>query len=247
MYVYDILLQADDKEDNMLHDEYEQILTNMSEAYVLINISCSRFKSDYSFITKKINPFFEKLTGLEKENVVGCNLSHVLGLDSKSLNAGQFESYTKSKIVEIELYSSFANMLLSFKFFPTSLAHIGCIISKAVAKEDYYPVLSQHSLDCHSLNILNHEIRTPLNGLMGMLQLLNETNLNDEQRNILNLGNSSAHRLLEFVNLLSDVDATTHDVDSYSFELNNNLHPNKLLRKSDKFISETVNTQPQFN
>lgn len=52
------------------------------------------------------------------------------------------------------------------------------------------------------LATMSHEIRTPLNGVLGMLQLLNRTALDDEQREYVSTAMSSSRRLLR---ILSDV------------------------------------------
>jgi len=49
---------------------------------------------------------------------------------------------------------------------------------------------------------MSHEIRTPLNGIAGMLQLLKETSLDMEQKEYVDLGIKSSHRLTR---LLSDI------------------------------------------
>ncbi|MFN2267026.1 MAG: PAS domain-containing sensor histidine kinase, partial [Desulfonatronovibrio sp.] len=49
---------------------------------------------------------------------------------------------------------------------------------------------------------MSHEIRTPLNGIMGMLQLLSATGLNEDQEELVNLGSVSGKRLTQ---LLSDI------------------------------------------
>ncbi|PTN38901.1 PAS domain S-box protein [Desulfonatronum sp. SC1] len=49
---------------------------------------------------------------------------------------------------------------------------------------------------------MSHEIRTPINGIMGMLQLLETTSLDDDQRQYVQLCTSSATRLTR---LLSDI------------------------------------------
>jgi signal transduction histidine kinase len=49
---------------------------------------------------------------------------------------------------------------------------------------------------------MSHEIRTPLNGIMGMMQLMGSTALDEDQKEYIRLGETSAHRLTR---LLSDI------------------------------------------
>ncbi len=87
----------------------------------------------------------------------------------------------------------------------TSLLYLAALLranveSKLIAAKEFSE--SSNQAKSEFLANMSHEVRTPLNGIMGMLQLIETTELNGEQREYAQIAVSSCHRL---TGLLGDI------------------------------------------
>ncbi|MCB2146882.1 MAG: response regulator [Deltaproteobacteria bacterium] len=168
-----------------------------------------------------VNPYFEQISGYSAEEAVGRN-PRILksGHQSESFYQQMWQTLKEGKPWSGEIINRRKDGSLYWE-----LAHISPVFDEKSAivhfvgvKEDItehkqaLEALYQAKQDAEAANVsksrflanMSHEIRTPMNGVIGMLGLLMDTDMTDEQRDFAHTAKVSANALLTIINDILD-------------------------------------------
>lgn len=188
------------------------LMTRMEQGLALhdIILDDNGVPVDYRFID--INPSFERLTGWKREQVINRTVREIMpnteeywieryGHVALTGEAIHYENYSKElgKYFNVIAYSP---KYLQFAVIFTDITNQKKIeIELAKAKET---AIAANQAKGQFLANMSHEIRTPMNGIMGMLQMLELTELNPEQKEYIQISKSSMEALLIVLNDILD-------------------------------------------
>jgi PAS domain S-box-containing protein len=250
--------------------ESELLIKNkaIDEAQTSIVISDAQQKN--SPITY-VNNAFVKLTGYPAEEVLGHNCRFLQGKDTKPESIEEIRKALSSEqpaTITLLNYKKdgtpFYNQLTLSPVFNDKgvVTHILGLQSDVTEQENAVKytqearIKAEESAQLKSdfLASMSHEIRTPMNGVMGMLSLLVDSHLNEEQQHHAALAKSSAESLLTIINDILDfskIEAGKLDIEPIEFGLLSLLAEavesiaGKAQEKDVEIILDTTNVEIQ--
>jgi len=201
--------QADIKQKNEELQNFAVVVKNSADIICTVDAQNLRIKS--------INPAVEKILGFKAEELEGKSIidrvvepdqpgfRKKLGemiKDNLSLSIFEFQFYTFDKrTIWAECRASYRNkaMFLNISdISPTKSYQQQLIKSKETA--EYGKKVKETFLAN-----MSHELRTPIAGIIGLVELLKDTEINDQQAHMLKLLETSSQSLLGVINDVLDI------------------------------------------
>ena len=197
---------------------------------------------DYQGTVQLCNPAFEQLFQYSRLEILGKPIDGLLATESLLAEANSISRQTLSgtpvtlvtqrmrkdlSLVDVELHGV---PLVVHGQVVGSLGIYQDISARKRAEEAMQQAREQAEAASRAksefLANMSHEIRTPMNGIMGMTELVLDTDLDPEQREYLNMAKLSADSLLSLINDILDfskIEAGKLEIDAIEFHLSDSL------------------------
>lgn len=222
---------------------YDNLFNEMLDGFALHEViyEDQNRAIDYKFLA--VNQAFREITGLLNEVIVGKTVLELMPETDQYWIDIYGDVALTGKQVWFEQFSTALNRYFEVKAYspePGKFATIFTDITKRVEDEQ---ALRQQISDRESdskiksqfIANFSHEVRTPLNSILGILTLLEYTELNDEQIEYIQMAQNASHGLLNMVeNILSfsAIESGKLTLNSSEFSLN------EVVNQSILFVKE---------
>ncbi|MBN8524480.1 MAG: PAS domain S-box protein [Planctomycetes bacterium] len=193
-------------------ERYRRLFMSMHNGFAVHEVitDASGAPCDYRFLS--VNPAFERLTGLPAADILGRTVREVLpgidqawierlgrvGLGGEPAHVERHDP-TLDRWYDVVIYRAEPGQFATVFTEITERKRVERSLREAKAA-------AEAASEAKALFLANmsHEIRTPMNGVIGMTELLMDTELDEHQRQCAEIINSSGHALLMVIDDILD-------------------------------------------
>jgi PAS domain S-box-containing protein len=173
---------------------------------IVDNMPVGVFISDHDNVIKKINSSALLMMGYSSfENILGTTTPEIFGIPLKVIQQQGSGVYSEKKMImtnkgtEITIFITIVPITLENENYYLNTFIDISEIEKAIKAQE-----AANKAKSEFLANMSHEIRTPMNGIIGITDLLSETTVTAEQKELIGLIQDSAEVLLRIINDILD-------------------------------------------
>lgn len=167
-----------------LEKNYQDLFNKMLDGFALHRIILDDNGTPCDYVFLDINPSFEKLTGLKKEDLIGKRVLEVLPHTEKYWIDTYGDVALNDKVIQIENYSVELDKYFKVTAYSPEKYLFATIIEDVTANRKYSKELQKINQDLEKsikmkdkfLSIIAHDIRNPFHSIMGFADLLINNN-----------------------------------------------------------------------
>ncbi|NOU36832.1 MAG: response regulator [Kiritimatiellaceae bacterium] len=192
---------------------YHQLFESMQSGFALHEIICDErgIPCDYRFL--EVNPAFEKLTGLKAADMIGKTVKEIM----PETEPVWIETYGKVALtgvpVQIDDFSGELGRHYSVSAYSPRKGQFATVFADITAQKaaEETVIRARDTAEAASLEKtqflanMSHELRTPLNAIIGFSELLQFSELDEEQRDQIETIGASGNVMLALVSDLLDI------------------------------------------
>lgn len=230
---YVIATGSDVTERKRNEDELRKLSRAIEQSPVSVMITNGAGNIEY------VNPRFSEITGYSFDEVLGKN-PRILksGVNPPTLYQQLWSTILAGKVWKGEILNrrkngelywenvticpilDAAGVLTHFLGLKEDITQTKKLLEEMIAAR--YSAEAANRIKSEFLANMSHEIRTPMNAILGMAEMLGETELTAEQRKYVSIFQNAGNNLLDLINDildLSKVEAGQFELDNQSFDL----------------------------